>query len=67
MLKILLAEDTPDVNRALSALLQHEGYDVTSVFDGEKAAGCLQADAYDAVILDIMMPKKDGLEVLYDS
>ena len=66
MLKILLAEDTPDLNRALSALLQHEGYDVTSVFDGEKAADCLQADAYDAVILDIMMPKKDGLEVLSD-
>ena len=34
MIKILLAEDTQDLNRALTALLQHEGYDVDPVFDG---------------------------------
>ena len=64
MLTLLLAEDTPDLNRALTAVLRHEEYDVDSVFDGEEALVRLQAGAYDAVILDIMMPKRDGLEVL---
>lgn len=64
MLKLLLAEDTPDLNRALTAVLRHEEYDVDAVFDGEEALVRLQAGAYDAVILDIMMPKRDGLEVL---
>ena len=64
MIKILLAEDTQDLNRALTALLQHEGYDVDPVFDGEEALENLRAGAYDAVILDIMMPKMDGLQVL---
>ena len=64
MIKVLLAEDTADLNRALSAILTHEGYDVTAVFDGEEALTCLRTNAYDAVILDIMMPKNDGLEVL---
>ena len=64
MIKILLAEDTKDLNRALTALLNHEGYVVDSVFDGEEALLALQQNAYDAVILDIMMPKRDGLDVL---
>ena len=64
MIKLLLAEDTQDLNRALTAVLQHEGYAVDSVFDGEEALASLRADAYDAVILDIMMPKRDGLQVL---
>ena len=64
MLKILLAEDTPDLNRALTMILTHEGYFVDSVLDGEMALDHLHGDAYDAVILDIMMPKKNGMEVL---
>ena len=64
MIKILLAEDTSDLNRALTVILQHEGYSVDSVFDGEEALERLRRDAYDTVILDIMMPKADGLEVL---
>lgn len=64
MIKILLAEDTSDLNRALTVVLQHEGYSVDSVFDGEEALERLRSDAYDTVILDIMMPKADGLEVL---
>ena len=64
MIKILLAEDTSDLNRALTVVLQHEGYSVDSVFDGEEALEHLRSDAYDTVILDIMMPKADGLEVL---
>lgn len=63
-MKILLAEDTRDLNRALTAVLEHEQYDVDSVYDGEEAMEHLQAGSYDGIILDIMMPKKDGLEVL---
>ncbi len=63
-MKILLAEDTKDLNRALTAVLTHEKYDVTSVFDGLEASEHIETDSYDCIILDIMMPKKDGIEVL---
>ncbi len=63
-MKLLLAEDTPDLNRVLTAALMHEGYDVDSAFDGEEALHYAQDNGYDAMILDIMMPKKNGLEVL---
>ena len=63
-MKLLLAEDTRDLNRAVTVLLEHEGHTVDSAFDGEEALDFLHRDSYDCVILDIMMPKKDGLEVL---
>jgi len=63
-MKILLAEDTKDLNRAVSAILGHEGYEVTSVFDGEEAMEALKSDSFDGIVLDIMMPKRDGLSVL---
>ncbi len=62
--KILFAEDTVDLNRAVSAILTHEGYEVDSFYDGKSASGALTRKVYDLVILDIMMPEKDGLEVL---
>ena len=61
---ILLAEDTVDLNRAVSAVLEHEGFQVTSFTDGLSAAEALTRNVYDLVILDIMMPGKSGLEVL---
>ena len=63
-MKILLAEDTRDMNRALTAVLKHEKYDVDSVFDGAQALKQIQNESYDGIILDIMMPKMNGLEVL---
>lgn len=63
-MKILLAEDTRDMNHVLTAALTHEGYDVDSAFDGEEALDFVRTNGYDAVVLDIMMPKKDGLQVL---
>ncbi len=63
-MKLLLAEDTRDLNRALSAVLSHEHYEVDSAFDGIEALRMIMNATYDAVILDIMMPGKDGLEVL---
>lgn len=63
-MKILIAEDTTDLNRVVTAMLKHAGYDVDSVFDGEAALEQIESNGYDAVILDIMMPKKDGISVL---
>jgi len=63
-MKLLLAEDTKDLARAEAAILMHEGYDVDVVYDGEEAMAAFEAGFYDGIILDIMMPKKDGLKVL---
>ena len=63
-MKILLAEDTTDLNRVVTALLQHENYDVDSVFDGLEALEHIMNNGYDGVILDIMMPGMDGISVL---
>ena len=63
-MKLLLAEDTHDLNRAISAVLTHEGYNVDSVYDGMKAYESIKENSYDGIILDIMMPKMNGLEVL---
>ena len=65
-MKVLLVEDTKDLNRALKVALEHEGYSVDSAFDGEEATDMIMKNGYDVVILDIMMPKKDGIEVLKD-
>lgn len=65
-MKVLLAEDTVDLNNALTMVLRHEGYDVDSTLDGEQATEKLGEDAYDCIILDVMMPKKDGIQVLRD-
>ena len=63
-MKVLFAEDTADLNRAVCAVLEHEGYAVDPVFDGEAALEKIRSDGYDAIVLDIMMPKLDGLQVL---
>ncbi|MCR5674789.1 MAG: response regulator transcription factor [Lachnospiraceae bacterium] len=63
-MKILLAEDTKDMNRVITAALENMGYDVCSCFDGGEALEHALADSFDALVLDIMMPKKDGIEVL---
>lgn len=63
-MKILLAEDEYDLNNIITKKLISQGYNVDSCFDGEEALDFLFVSKYDAVILDIMMPKADGLTVL---
>lgn len=63
-IRLLLAEDTHDLNRALTTILEHENYEVVSVYDGEEALARISHENFDGVVLDIMMPKKDGLQVL---
>lgn len=63
-MKILLVEDSQQLNKALATVLKRSNYIVDSVFDGEEAVDYLKEYKYDCVILDIMLPKKNGLEVL---
>lgn len=63
-MRILLAEDERSLSRAVVALLEKHNYSAEAVYDGEEALDYLEAGNYDALILDIMMPKLDGLEVL---
>lgn len=63
-MKILVAEDTRDLNRALEVILEQSGYEVTCAFDGREALDRALSQSFDGIILDIMMPKMDGLEAL---
>ena len=63
-MRILVVEDEQDLNRILAKTLTAEGYSVDTCFDGVEALDYLEGGNYDALILDIMMPKVDGLEVL---
>lgn len=63
-MRILLAEDERSLSRAVVALLEKNNYSADAVYDGEEALAYLEGGNYDGVILDIMMPKVDGLEVL---
>lgn len=63
-MRILFAEDERDLNDIITKKLVSERYSVDSVYDGEEAIDILSYTDYDAVILDIMMPKADGFTVL---
>jgi len=63
-MRILLAEDEPQLNRALVALFTKNNYSVDAVLDGEAALTYLTEGDYDCAVLDVMMPKMDGITVL---
>lgn len=63
-MRILLAEDERDLNNIITQKLTADGYSVDRCFDGEEAIDILSYTEFDAVILDIMMPKADGFAVL---
>jgi DNA-binding response OmpR family regulator len=63
-IKILVVEDDLEINRLVSEHLSREGYTAISAFDGADALLKLSSTSYQMVILDIMMPKADGYEVL---
>ena len=63
-MRILVVEDARDLNRLIEKTLKRASYSVDSCFDGEEALDCLLGAEYDAVLLDVMMPKLDGYSVL---
>lgn len=63
-MRILIAEDQRDLNQLLKKRLKEAGYSVDACFDGAAVFDYLLGAEYDALVLDIMMPKMDGIEVL---
>lgn len=62
-MRVLVIEDEPKLNKGLREGLQTRGYAVDSAFDGEEGERLARYNDYDLIILDIMMPKRDGLTV----
>lgn len=65
-MKILVAEDEIQMNRVLTTALTHEGYDVDSVYDGQAAIDIANENAYDVMVMDVMMPVKSGIEAVQE-
>ena len=63
-MKILLAEDELDLREVVTAYLEYQGYHVTAVVNGAQAVEKAAADAYDAIVMDIMMPVMDGIAAM---
>lgn len=63
-MRILVVEDEQDLNRILTKTLTAEGYSVDACFDGMEALDYLEGAEYDAVVLDVMMPRMDGFSLL---
>ena len=63
-MRILFAEDDRDLSTAVKTLLERSGYLVDAVYDGAEAVEYAEAESYDGMILDWMMPEKDGVEAL---
>ena len=63
-IKILVVEDEKDLNNIITKHLKKNNFSVDSVFDGEEAIDFLEYGSYDLVILDVMMPKMNGYEVV---
>ena len=61
---ILLAEDEQDMSRVLAAIFKHEGYDIDVAANGQEAVDLAKERSYDCMIMDVMMPVKDGLTAL---
>lgn len=62
-MKLLIIEDEPKLNKGLVIGLQHRGYAVDFALDGVEGERMARANEYDLIIMDVMMPKRDGLEV----
>ena len=61
--RILIADDEPNIVVSLEFLMKREGFDVQVAMDGEAALQAIAAQVPDLILLDIMLPKKDGFEV----
>lgn len=64
MLKILIVEDEKPISNLIAVNLKREGYDCECVFDGAAAADVLEKQYYDLILLDVMLPKINGYELM---
>lgn len=64
MLNILIVEDEKPISDLIKMNLSDEGYDCTCAYDGEEAANIIETQVFDLILLDIMLPKIDGYELL---
>jgi len=62
--RILIVDDEPQIRNMLREWLTRTGYDVTDASDGKQAIEILRRQSFDVVLADILMPEKDGLEVI---
>lgn len=63
-MRLLVAEDEKHLNQTITERLTRQGYTVDNCFDGEEALYYIENTPYDGIILDVMMPKRNGFEVL---
>ncbi len=63
-MRILIVEDEPNLNNVIAKRLKKEGYSVDSAFDGETALEYINTVEYNAIVMDLMIPHKNGLEVI---
>ena len=66
-MKLLYAEDEISMSEAVKDILEYHNYSVDAVYDGEEALEFVRLEHYDGIILDVMMPKLNGLQVLQKS
>lgn len=64
MTKVLIVEDERAISNLIAVNLKREGYDCACAYDGEQAAMMIEANRYDLILLDIMLPKIDGYELM---
>ena len=64
MNKILIVEDEPPISNLIAMNLKQAGYECTAVFDGSQAADLIAPGAFDLILLDVMLPKVDGFELM---
>ena len=65
-MRLLVAEDERDLNLLIQKVLKKAGYTVDGCYDGEEPLLYLQGTAYDALVLDVMMPRKDGYTLVQE-
>ncbi|MBQ6555283.1 MAG: response regulator transcription factor [Firmicutes bacterium] len=63
-MRILIVEDEPNLNNVIAKRLKKEGYSVDSAYDGETALEYINTVEYNAIVMDLMIPHKNGLEVI---
>lgn len=63
-MKLLFAEDEVELSRAVCAILRHQGHEADPAYDGEEALRKARAGSYDCMVMDVMMPRQDGISVV---